>query len=225
MYCLNNPLIYIDPDGREPVVIVVRTYIPFEKKTHPPGVGATFKGDTNSKGERVSYRTEQRITVETDGNSRDANRFELTKDVGKTVRLNRGVGSILGPSEGQADGSTLTAAHERVNGNTVRVTAKGNESDPLLGAYTGKPGITYNLNVTVSSDGEDSKLSVSVSGQHDGFPAYEVQVIRPNSGNTSITVYEHDPRKTGDGGQSLYGSGEYTPRDVRTEINPKKPRP
>ena len=48
VYCKNNPLIHIDPDGLEPVVIVVRTYIPFEKVTHPPGVGVTFKGDFNA---------------------------------------------------------------------------------------------------------------------------------------------------------------------------------
>ena len=224
VYCKNNPLIHIDPDGLEPVVIVVRTYIPFEKVTHPPGVGVTFKGDFNAKGERVSHRTEQRITIETDGKSKDANRFEYLKNVGESVRLSRGVGSVFGDSKGTSSGETLKASSDRVNDNTVRVTASGNEATPLLGWYTGDPGITYNLNITVSSEGEKGRLVVSVSGQHDGFPAYEVEVTRPNSGGTSTIVYKHDPRETGDGGQSLYGSGEYYPNDVRKVIEPK-PKP
>jgi RHS repeat-associated protein len=224
-YVANNPLKYIDPDGLEKFIVIVRTYIPRERVTHPPGVGATFKGDHNEKGERVSARTEQRILVETDSKKPNSNNIlDYNPSVGTTVRIARGLGSVFGPSEGKADGKSLQANLNRVNDNTVTVNAKGNEADPLVGWYTGQPAISFNFNVTIQSEGADKSATITFSGQHDGFPAYEVEVIRPESGGTSTLVYKHDPDKTGDGLQSLYGSGEYNPENVRTVIDPKKRR-
>ncbi|HEY9404529.1 MAG TPA: RHS repeat-associated core domain-containing protein, partial [Pyrinomonadaceae bacterium] len=224
-YVANNPLKYIDPEGLEKFVVIVRAYIPRERVTHPPGIGATFRGDYNEKGERVRARTEQRILVETDSKKPNSNNIlDYNQSVGQTVRFARGLGSVFGPSEGQADGKSLQANLNRVNDNTVNVNAKGNEADPLVGWYTGKPALTFNLNVTVQSEGADGRATVTVSGQHDGYPAFEVEVIRPESGGTSTLVYKHDPDKTGDGPQSLYGSGEYNPENVRTVIDPKKRR-
>ena len=223
VYVANNPLRYIDPEGLEKIVVIIRTFIPAEKITHPPAVGATFKGDHNAKGERVSYRTEQRVLIETDANKPNSNNIlDNNSNVGKTVRVAGGLGSLTGPSEGQADGKSLQASLSRVNGNTVTVNAKGNESDPLVTALSGNPGITYNFNITVQSEGANGRASVTVSGQHDGFPAYEIIVIRPESGVTSTTVYNHNPNVTGDGAQSLYGSGEYNPDNVRTVIDPRR---
>jgi hypothetical protein len=218
-YVANNPLKYIDPEGLEKIVVIVRTFIPAEKVTHPPGVGATFKGDYNSKGERVSARTEHRMVVGTDARKPNANNFvENSPSVGRTERLARGVGSMTGPSQGSASGESMQAGLARINDNTVRLDVKGDEANPLV---SGSPGITYRFAITVSSAGETGIASVGVLGQHDGFPAYEIEVIRPDSGGTSTKVHQHDPNKTGDGPQSLYGSGEYYP-EVKVVIEPKK---
>jgi RHS repeat-associated protein len=218
VYVANNPLKYLDPDGLEKIEVIVRTYIPAEKLTHPPAVGATFKGDYNSKGERVSTRTEQKIIIDTDAKRADSDKITYTATVGKTVRTARGAGSILGPSEGQADGKSLQAGMVRINHNTVRVDVNGDEANPLV---TASPGITFRFNITVSSEGKDGKVSIGVLGQHDGFPAYEIEIARPESGGSSTVVYQHDPNKTGDGPQSLYGSGEYYP-NLNVVVEPGK---
>jgi RHS repeat-associated protein len=220
VYVANNPLKYIDPDGQEKIVIIARAYIPAPTVTAPPVVGATFKGDYNEKGERVSALTEQRIVIETDSKRPNANKYDYTFSVGKTERISRGEGSLTGPSEEKADGNTLQVDVKRVNDNTVTLNVKGNESNPLLGMYTGNPGITYDFNITIQSDGEDGIVTVTLSGQHDGFLAYEIVVERPESGNKSETVYKHDPNETGDGPASLYGSGEYYPEIKGKEIRP-----
>ena len=205
-------------EGLEKIVVIVRTFIPYEKITHPPGVGPTFKGDYNSKKERISARIEHRMVVETDAKRPNSNNFENSPTVGRSERLARGLGSLMGPSQGTASGETMQAGLVRINDNTVRLDVKADEANPLV---SGSPGITYRFNITVSSEGETGRTSVGVLGEHDGFPAYEIEVIRPDSGGTSTKVYQHDPNKTGDGPQSLYGSGEYYP-EVKVVIEPKK---
>lgn len=227
VYVANNPLKYIDPTGEEKIIIVVRTYIPAEKVTHPPGVGATFKGDLDKDGKRISSRTEQRFVVETDVMRLRPGKpdSEYSQSVGETVRLARGLGSMTGSNTATSDGSTLDFTITRPSGDSVTVNASGNEANPLIGGYTGSPGITYSFSITVQSPGEDGTVKVTVSGQHDGFPAYEIIVQRPDSGNVSRTVYLHDPNKTGDGPQSLYGSGEYYIADRETDIpSGRRPR-
>src|ERR1041385_7321571 len=69
-YVSNDPLRFIDPDGKEKFEIIVRTYIPYPTITYPPKVGPTFNGNVDNKGNRLpgreGYKTEQRITIETD---------------------------------------------------------------------------------------------------------------------------------------------------------------
>ncbi|MBK6506816.1 MAG: hypothetical protein IPG02_14400 [Ignavibacteria bacterium] len=60
-YSVNNSLRVIDPNGADPFEIIVRTYIPFYVVA--PGFRGDGRGpDPNSN----SFRTEQKITVETD---------------------------------------------------------------------------------------------------------------------------------------------------------------
>jgi hypothetical protein len=54
--------------------------------------------------------------------------------------------------------------------------------------YNGNLGITYDFNITMQSDGEDGIVTVTILGQHDGFPVYEIIVERRESGNESKTV-------------------------------------
>lgn len=220
-YVANNPLKYIDPTGLEKIIVIVRTHIPAQTVTHPPGVGPTFRGDNNQRGERVSHRSEQKIVIETDARRPNANNFDHFTNVGTTHREARGLGSVRGPSEATADGSTLQAGATRNNGNTVTINTSGNEANPLV---PGSPGISYHINITVQSDGADGNVRVGVSGTHDGFPAYEVVVERPESGNTSNTVYLHDPNKTGDGPGSLFPPEEYEIKQPDRIIEPEPRR-
>lgn len=47
---------------------------------------------------------------------------------------------------------------------------------------------------------------------------------RPESGNTSTTVYNYDPNKTGDGPGSLMGTDNQRPNNLQTIIEPKNER-
>ena len=133
--------------------------------------------------------------------------------------------TTIRPSEVRLETNLTENGRIDLPGDSVTVNASGNEANPLIGGYTGSPGITYSFSITVQSPGEDGTVKVTVSGQHDGFPAYEIIVQRPDSGNVSQTVYLHDPNKTGDGPQSLYGSGEYYIKDRETDIpSGRRPR-
>src|SRR6185503_14312264 len=89
----------------------------------------------------------------------------------------------------------------------VSIQAKGNESNPLV---LGSPGITYDFMIGVQSEGPKGNATVTVNGQHDGFPAYEILIVRPETGdNTERVVYGHDPRATGQTALSLAGGGEF----------------
>jgi RHS repeat-associated protein len=206
-YVNNNPLNSIDPDGMETIVIIIRTFIPQPTVNAPnsspigPAV-RTFKGDDRNIGEHPErYRTEQRIAIETDPNKNGGKALLWhEKKTGITTELKYG-----GEIHGKAPGDTLKAsAHHQTNegvGPLVLVNAKGNEHDPLVPEA---PGITYNIKFYVQSSGPDGAVSIGVDGEHDGFPAYEIFVQRPESSNKSeqfITGY--DPRTENNGPSAL----------------------
>ena len=60
-----------------------------------------------------------------------------------------------------------------------------------------------------------------VSGTHDGFPAYEVIIERPESGNTSTTVYTHNPNDTNQTPASLYPPEEFEIKQEEKVIEPQ----
>jgi RHS repeat-associated protein len=202
-YVANNPLKFADPTGREKVEVIIRTYIPRQSVTYPPRVGATFNGNVDSHGRRLpgkeGFKTEQRITIETDAN-KSVLVYDQQASTGPTHRVARGIGNFLFTSEGQSDGSTLKQTASRDSQNTVTAHISGNESNPIV---TDSPGISFHFNVSVTSDGPNSTASVSINGTHDGFPAYELQINRPEAGTTTITNL-HDPNKTGDTPRALY---------------------
>ncbi|GIU83015.1 MAG: hypothetical protein KatS3mg006_2079 [Pyrinomonadaceae bacterium] len=212
VYVANNPLKYIDPNGLEKIVVIVRTYIPEQKLAF---LGQTFKGDFDEKGNRVSARIEQRIVVETDARKPDADKIEHEKKVGETVRISPF------PATGKASGETLKAKLARSSDNEVVVLVEGNESNPLVPM---SPGITYRFRITISSEGENGNVKVTVSGEHDGFPAYEIIIERPESGDVSEEVYRYDPRETGQTPWSLFPPEEFEVKRKEITIPSGRPR-
>lgn len=175
--------------------------------------GDVFNGNLDSNGNRKAgsegYKTEQKILFETDARRPDAGRIFTTNEVGPTHRTAL---FGLGPeTHDKAGGNSLHIGATRSDNGSVTVDARGNEANPLDRAPIDavNPGITFNFNVTIQSEGADGRVGVTVTGQHDGFPAYEIIVERPESGNTATTVYSHDPRPTGQTPLSLAGSGEF----------------
>lgn len=74
-----------------------------------------------------------------------------------------------------------------------------NASNPLVNLA---PGIGYTVTITADYT-TPSTPKYSISGTHDGFPAYEIYI-------NGTRVYQHDPMATGDGPGSLFPPEEYT---------------
>ena len=56
----------------------------------------------------------------------------------------------------------------------MNIHAHGNENNPLVPS----PGITYNFDIKVNSEGPQGSAEVTVTGKHDRFPGYEIIVQR-----------------------------------------------
>jgi len=209
-YVANNPLAYIDPEGLEKIRIILRTFIP-QKTVRAPSdsiIGPAtrvFRGDNRKAGQKGTYRTQQVITIETDPKKSGGNPLVSPPEgrSGLSHELKYGKEFTR-----QASGETLKASAEyQPDGGGVKVNAKGNEGNPFISSA---PGITYDLTIGVQSEGANGKATFTLNGQHDGFPGYELLVVRPETGNDAEQlIYAHDPRDTGQTPLSLFGSGEF----------------
>jgi RHS repeat-associated protein len=190
-YVANNPLKFIDPDGEEKILVVITTFIPDKSAT---AAGRTFEGDGRNVGEPGGFRTQQSVTIETDPSRGGEQAGPFNHDTGISQELSGPGGSPIGQSA-QASGETLEGRVTRYESGVVNIQAKGNEGNPLVSLA---PGITYDFNIKVQSAGTQGNVTVTVTGSHDQFPAYEISVTRPEvSKPTTTTVYSYDPRQAG----------------------------
>jgi RHS repeat-associated protein len=204
-YVANNPLLYFDPSGEEKIIIYIRTFIPEKTVTTP--TGRVFEGDNRKAGDNPDrYRTIHRIEIETDP-TKNGGRVLIGEPTGATgvTRELDSNGEIV--DEARADGKSLRQNAERFNikiGNfdpVVVVTASGDESNPLV---TGAPAITYQFYIGIGSQGADKPLVFHIGGTVDGFPAYEVTIVRPEASDASERlVWSYDPSVNGNGPMCL----------------------
>ena len=192
-YARNNPVAFIDPNGREEITVTVTTRIP----TATTSLGRlTFAGDAGGD----TFRTRQTAKIETDP-SKGGPLKSAKGEVGRTVMVTTLAGTpVVGASDPNRTPTTMTADATRGSDGSTTVTMSGNESNPLV---PGSPGITYSMSLTVNSDG-----TTQLEGQHDGYPGYTVEVTREDG--TTETIYTHDPEETGEGPGSLFPPAEHT---------------
>ena len=193
-YVANNPLKYIDPDGEEKILVVIESYIP--TKSTSAG-GRTYKGDDRPVPQvgqpqtGGTFRTQQIITIETDPfkNGGNPQVGQIHKDVGITYQSDAEGNPIGSPKQGSGD--SLTAGVSRNKDGSVEIHAHGDESNPDVTS----PGITYNYNINVRDDGKGG-ITVTVSGNHDQYPAHVVTASRIEQPKAqATTVYSFDPEK------------------------------
>lgn len=187
VYTLNNPVRLVDPDGkapRDPFLITVRTYIPYRSV-------AGFKGDNRSASTRVgaSYRTSHTVGVETtpavSANPEVSNDGGLTGRTSTSFDVPTGGTQLARPifgkaPEGEAGGFTASVTRSDANGgDNAVISFTGSSRNPLT---PGGPKIDYSFSIEIIPGQDGGKPTVNVTGSHDGFPAYEINVTDSRTG-------------------------------------------
>jgi RHS repeat-associated protein len=163
VFCINNPIIMIDPDGQYPIYFITRSYAPF--KTFGPGYNwyGDDRGHTLDKG--ASYRTLASINYDTE--------TYQTSAFGGRSRSH----TVDGKKDAYAD----TYIKNRSKGNNIDVHSYGNNA-----AQTGSWDIDQFTKLTVNIEGnikKDHILSITGTISGDDFPNQE-SMIYDAKGNT-----------------------------------------
>lgn len=218
----------------EEVTVVMQTFIPydtvqvdpFQRYIHGDGAHHTTPGGDNSYLDNQGFRTQQVITLQYDAQGNLLGYKDVTKRVGESAIYSDEAGqNELGRATASAN-SLQQKIYQDQYGNTIiefnNETSVPRELVPgqlpggrlpdIAGggvnpAAPGAPGITNQSRVVIRPhNGPSDNLSISVGGQHDRFPAYEI-VARRTSGGASTgwnLVHGSHPSQYGDG---KYGIG------------------
>jgi RHS repeat-associated protein len=162
-YVLNNPLIFIDPDGEYPILITTRSYAPY--KTFGPGNKWHGDGRGHSNSRNASSRTSVTITHDT--------RTRETTAVGGQSRSYT--------TDGKRDATSRTSVDNRSKGEKIDVHSYGNNA-----AQKGSWDIDQFTKLDAKIDGDiDSEHTLNVTGtiSGDDFPNQE-SIVTDSEGNT-----------------------------------------
>ena len=202
VYALNNPIIFVDPDGEYPIYFITRSYAPF--KTFGPNRAwhGDNRGHTLSK--TASYRTMTSIVHDTE--SRTTSAF--------------GGRSRSYTTDGKKDAYSPTYISNRSKGDKVDVHSYGGNE-----AQFGAPDIDQFTKVTAAIEGDIKKdhilhLSGAISG--DDFPNQE-SILFDTKGNTLwLGNFETTGDRESGPVRRLWGKGEGNVNiniDVRIKVD------
>ena len=162
-YCLNNPIIYTDPNGLYPIYVVTRSYAPYASF----GPGNQWKGDNRGPtlDKAASYRTAASINYDTE-----------TKTHGAFGGYSRS-----STVDGSKSAISQTHVKDRTEGDKIDVHSYGNNA-----AQKGSWDIDQFTKLDVKIEGsakKDHVLNVSGTISGDNFP-YQESMIYDSKGNT-----------------------------------------
>ena len=162
-YVLNNPLIFVDPNGEYPILITTRSYAPF--KTFGPGNKWHGDGRGHSLNKNASYRTSVAIT-------HDTRTRETTAEGGVSRSYT---------TDGKKDASSRTKVDNRSKDEKIDVHSYGNNA-----AQKGSWDIDQFTKLEANIEGDidsDHVLNVTGTISGDDFPNQE-SMISDSEGNT-----------------------------------------
>lgn len=162
-YCLNNPIIYVDPNGLYPIYVVTRSYAPFPTF----GPGNQWKGDNRgpSLDKGAAYRTLASINHDTETRQTSAIGGQSTS---RTV-------------DGSKNAVSTTKIKDKSEGDNINVHSYGNNA-----AQPGSWDIDQFTKLDVKIEGnikKDHVLNVTGTISGDDFPNQE-SMIYDSKGNT-----------------------------------------
>ncbi len=203
-YVGNSPTNATDPSGLVEAKVEADAFIPPAWVELVPNA-VFLKGDNRNVSQTpgASSRIANWVVVELDASKK---KKPLVSKAGAisptTMRLHFDRGHVHGRWFFTATGShSPDAQATRIGPCKVRVKIWNSGNLPRkFVPIAPKINYSYELILTQNPDGSVSREVVGV--KHDGFPAYELYV-------GAKLIYSHDPRATGEGPWSLWGSGEH----------------
>ena len=185
-------------EGLEPYIVTGRTFIPDARTDNPySSVMKTksFGGDNRNSYQvnTTAYRTEQ--TVRVDFENRTAT--TLNNTASSTIGYDKN-GNVTAVSDPSKAGPTPTYTPNTMENGSTTVNMQVDASNKLVPA----PAINYDVNITISEQG-DGTFNFNISGQSDGFPAYEFFITNEATGN-SYLIHGSNPAATGDTPRALF---------------------
>ena len=178
-------------EGLEPYVVTGRTFIPNKTLSNPYSSVMKIKsfGGDNRNSYQVNttaYRTEQKVRVDFDNKKATT----ISNKAKGTIGYNKNGKETATSAEGKA-GPTPTYTPSTMENGSTTIGMEVNASNQLVSA----PAINYNVNVTITETG-DGTFDFNISGQSDGFPAYEFFITNEATGN-SYLIHGTNPDQLG----------------------------
>jgi hypothetical protein len=198
-YCLNNPILMFDADGRYPFTVHIRSYHPNEA-FGSFGMGKGYHGDNRgfslSTASDVTARVNQKFI------------FDVAKG---TIDYDKKNGTWSNESKdfkGNKETATPTGQVSEMNksGNTGTFNSSYAGNNPLV---TGSPDIDVKANFTVIEDTKKGLLTINMNASGDDFPNTEAFLTDASGQSVFMGV---DVREAGnDNAPFILAGGATTP--------------
>jgi hypothetical protein len=214
----------IELEGLEKYEIVFRAFIPQSKLDNPSPMGEsrTFGGDNRTYYDvnSNSYRVEQKVSVDFDN--------QLSFVLNNTASSTHGYDdkNNLVETSSQQSGGAITGGGTFTEEGKAKSTIIHFTISASNKLVAGSPSIDAQISLEIIAS-NDGSYKYNVTGQVDGFPAYELFITdKTNGKNESNLIFNQNPIEAKETPFSLFGSGEheydYSGDSEKQQIGTKK---